>query len=223
MPEGRRAGFTMKMVLEASVVIPKLYPACRAAKLASRTMGRRANLVLVHSLTGSRGRWKSQAKKPKATKLRERSTDRPLTLSDTASLVMVFMGISIRSYWLRLPSIKGLSWYPALARPRSSNALVVHDQGSTLAEVGDVRFEGCRIHGHHAVGLIARSGDVPVRDLDLKGRNSGKGTRRGPDLGRKAGQGVKIVAEGRRGVSEAIPGQLHSVPRVAREADSDLC
>jgi hypothetical protein len=58
-----------------------------------------------------------------------------------------------------------------------------------------------------------------VGEVQLEGRHTGQRARRGPDLGRKIGEGRQVVAEGGRLRRETVTGQLHAVTGVAGEAD----
>ena len=69
------------------------------------------------------------------------------------------------------------------------------------------------------LGMVAGRQDVVVGDVDLEGRDPRQGARRGPDLGREVRQRGQVVAEQRRGVGEAVTGELHPVAGVTGEAD----
>ncbi len=80
-------------------------------------------------------------------------------------------------------------------------------------------LEGRRVHGHEHVGVVPRSEDVMVRNMDLERRNSGDRTRRRPYLCREVRQRRQVVAEKRRAGRETVPGQLHPVAGVAGKPD----
>ena len=67
--------------------------------------------------------------------------------------------------------------------------------------------------------MIARGHDVFGRELDLEGGDARHGPRRCTDLGGKVGKGREVVAEDRRGVGEAVAGELHAVTRITGETD----
>ena len=58
-----------------------------------------------------------------------------------------------------------------------------------------------------------------IRDVDLEGRHPGQRPRRRPDLGREVRQGGEVVAKQRRGVGEAIPGELHAISGITGKPD----
>ena len=55
--------------------------------------------------------------------------------------------------------------------------------------------------------------------MDLECGHAGERPGGGPDLGREVRQGGQVVAHDRGGVGETAAGELHSVARVAREAN----
>lgn len=58
--------------------------------------------------------------------------------------------------------------------------------------------------------------------MDLEARYSGHGSLRRTNLGGVVWKGRDAVAHERRGVGEKRPRELHSVARIAREADDDV-
>ena len=82
-----------------------------------------------------------------------------------------------------------------------------------------MHLEGGGVHRHQHAGPVAGGEDVPIGDLDLEGRDAGKGAGGRPYLGGEGGKGGQIVPEDGGRVREAIAGQLHAVARVACEAD----
>src|ERR1044072_4473885 len=94
-PLGRTAGAISNECWNSSAVSPKLNPALKAARLASRTIGLLADRAQLHSETGSTGREYIHDSTPRAKKFLDRSASRGLApLSLAASSVMEVIGTS---------------------------------------------------------------------------------------------------------------------------------
>ena len=95
----------------------------------------------------------------------------------------------------------------------------VGDDEPAAGHVGDVRLERGRVHRDEHVGAVARRHDVVVGEVELEARHPGQRARRGADLGGEVRQGRDVVAEHRGVGREPVPGELHAVAGVTREAD----
>ncbi len=97
----------------------------------------------------------------------------------------------------------------------------VDDHGAALRQVAEVDLERGGVHRDEHVRLVTRRQDVVIGEVHLEARHAGERPRRRADLGWEVGQGREVVAEDRGLAREAVPGQLHAVSGVAREADHD--
>src|SRR5687768_6659938 len=110
LPLGRTAGEISNACWNNSAVSPKLNPALRAARLASRTTSLEANRVLIQSRIGSIGRANIHDSTPRAKKFLERSASRGLApVSLAASSVIEVIGTSYTVKLSREPSSRGLT------------------------------------------------------------------------------------------------------------------
>jgi hypothetical protein len=108
---------------------------------------------------------------------------------------------------------------PGLPEVVRAERVGVRDDDPVLREVAEVRLERGRVHGDEDIGLVARRPDVTVAEVDLEAGDAGERPGGRADLGREVGQRADVVADDRRRVGELRPGQLHAVPRIAREPD----
>ena len=94
-PLGRTAGAISKACWNSSAVSPKLNPALKAARLASRMTSLLAKRWLIQSHTGSTGREYIHDTTPRAKKFLDRSASRGLApVSLAASSVIEVIGTS---------------------------------------------------------------------------------------------------------------------------------
>ena len=99
------------------------------------------------------------------------------------------------------------------------NAPVSTTTRAAGAEVLDVGRERRRIHGHQHVELVARGGHLGRAEVNLEGGHAEGGADRGPDFGRKVGEGGEVAAGQRRFHGEPGTGDLHAVAGIAGETD----
>ena len=85
-----------------------------------------------------------------------------------------------------------------------------------------VGFQRRGVHRYQHVAVVARVDDAPCAEMDLKARYAGYGSLRRANLGGVVGKGRDAVAHERRGVGEKCTRELHSVARIAGEADDDI-
>ncbi len=116
---------------------------------------------------------------------------------------------------------EGAGRVPGLGQVPFVERIDVDDEGGTGRKRGCVGLQGSRVHGHQHIGVVARSQDVVIGDVDLEGRYTGQGPRRCADLGGEVGERGQVVAEQGRGCGEPVTGQLHAVAGVAGEANDD--
>jgi hypothetical protein len=95
----------------------------------------------------------------------------------------------------------------------------VEDDRGTRGHAADLAAERRGVHGHQHVGGVPRRGDVVVRDVDLEGGDARERARGSADLRGEVGQRRQVVAVERARGREAVPGELHAVTGVTREAD----
>ncbi|SFY53095.1 hypothetical protein STEPF1_06370 [Streptomyces sp. F-1] len=108
---------------------------------------------------------------------------------------------------------------PGLGQVAGRELVGVDDDLGAARQVARVRLQGGRVHRHQHVRRVPRGEDVVVGEVHLERGDSGQGACGGTDLRREVRQRRQVVAE-RRGLGgEPVPGQLHPVARVAREAD----
>jgi hypothetical protein len=100
--------------------------------------------------------------------------------------------------------------------------VLVDDQRAAAGKVMQVGLERRRVHRHEHGRAVARSQDVVVGEVELEARDAGQGARRGANLRGEVGQRREVVAHERCLAREAVPGQLHAVAGVAREADDHI-
>ena len=98
----------------------------------------------------------------------------------------------------------------------------VDDQRAALGQVADVCLQRRRVHRDEHVRRVAGREDVVVGEVELEAGDAGERAGRRADLGREVGQRREVVAEDRCLAREAVARQLHTVARVAREADDHL-
>ena len=91
----------------------------------------------------------------------------------------------------------------------------VHDDRGPFLEPFAVGAQGHRVHRYEQVAVIAGSKHFFAADMYLESGNSGQGTLRGADFGRKIGERRNAVAPQGRSVAEKRPRQLHAVTRIA--------
>ena len=97
----------------------------------------------------------------------------------------------------------------------------VHDDRAARHQVTKVHLECRWVHGDEHVGSIARRMDVTAREADLESRDSWERSGWRANLGGVIRQGGDVVAEECGGGGELRTGQLHSIARVAGEANRD--
>ena len=109
-----------------------------------------------------------------------------------------------------------------LAQIGFGERIAVDDDRRSRFEPTAVGFERRGIHRYQYVAVVAGVGDAPCAEMDLEARYSGHGSLRRTNLGGVVWKGRDAVAHERRGVGEKRPRELHSVARIAREADDDV-
>ena len=98
-------------------------------------------------------------------------------------------------------------------------AVGIDDQDAAGLEVGEVGLERGGIHGDQDIDRVARGEHVAGRKVHLETGDPGEGALRSTDLGGEVRERGEVVAEKRRRVGELAARHLHSVARVAAEAD----
>ena len=99
--------------------------------------------------------------------------------------------------------------------------VLVHDQRAALDEILEVRLQRGRVHRDEHVRLVARREDVVVGEVELEAGDAGQRAGGRADLGGIVRERREVVPEHRRLARELPARELHSVPRIAREADHD--
>jgi hypothetical protein len=115
--------------------------------------------------------------------------------------------------------LEGRGVVPHLLHRPLGELVRVDDDLRAAWHVADVRLQGGRVHRHEHVRRVTGREDVVVGEVQLEGRDPGKGAGGGADLGGEVRQGGQVVAEGRGLGGEAVTGELHTVTRVPREPD----
>ena len=100
-------------------------------------------------------------------------------------------------------------------------SVLVDDQDSAFAKVGDIGHECRRVHHDEGVQGVARGEDFFAGELNLKTGNTSTRTPWSPDLSREIGESGNIVARQCGSVGQLRTEQLHPIPRVTTEANGD--
>ena len=97
----------------------------------------------------------------------------------------------------------------------------VGDDRRAARDVGEVGLERGGVHRDEDVRLVARGEHVVVGEVQLEAGDARQGPLGRADLRGEVGQRRQVVAEDGRLGREPVTGQLHTVARVAGEADDD--
>ena len=98
----------------------------------------------------------------------------------------------------------------------------VDDEHAALGQVLHVRPQRRRVHRDEHVRHVAGGEDVVIGEVELEAGDARERAGRRTDLGREVGKRREVVPHHRGLAREAVAGELHPVPRVAREADRHL-
>jgi hypothetical protein len=121
----------------------------------------------------------------------------------------------------RLDVVERVVGVTGLAQVATGEVVGVDDDRRALGEVFEVGLQRRRVHRDQHVGRVARGQDVVVGEVHLERRHARQGPLGRPDLRGEVGKGHQVVAEDGRLLGEPVPGELHTVTRVAREPDND--